>query len=327
MIRAGLAATESQHELHSKSSRSRIADRTDRSRASCRLGDGDLASRGMLRAGLLFRPHCTLIGDMLVGMAQPRRSRKAGEGAARKYEELTQAWLRRNRGRFLILAAVLAPLVIVANLAAAQWNSLRWTAGLVTGMVVAMFVIARMSPPAWIENWQDGAIGERWTGRTLRELESQGWRIFHDLAASHGNIDHVVVGPGGVFLLDSKRWKGSITVEGDSAVVRRLEDPDLHWQFTSPGHVKGLAVEVSKAIRAGTRATVWVTPVVVVWGDFTQRVGGNKITFVQGDALAQWLRDQPAQIAPGRVEQIAEAVGCALAGPDVTRRWTWSVRL
>jgi hypothetical protein len=56
----------------------------------------------------------------------------------------------------------------------------------------------------------------------------------------------------------------------------------LHWQFTSPAHVKGLAVEVSEAIRAGTRATVWVTPVVVVWGDFTQGVGGNKITFVQG---------------------------------------------
>jgi len=62
-------------------------------------------------------------------------------------------------GRFLILAAVLAPLVIVANLAATQWSSLRCSAGLVTGMVVAMFVIARMSPPAWIENWQDGAIG------------------------------------------------------------------------------------------------------------------------------------------------------------------------
>ena len=293
----------------------------------CRLGDGDLASRGVLHAGLLFRPHCALISDMLVGMVEPRRPRKAGEGAARKYEELTQAWLRRNRRRFLILAAVLAPLVIVANLAAAQWSSLRWSAGLVTGMVIAMFVIARMSPPAWIENWQDGAIGEQWTGRALRKLESQGWRIFHDLAASHGNIDHVVVGPGGVFLLDSKRWKGSIAVEGDSAVVRRLEDPDLHWQFTSPAHVKGLAVEVSEAIRAGTRATVWVTPVVVVWGDFAQGVAGNKCTFVQGDALAQWLRDQPAQIAPGRVEQIAEAVGGALAGPDVTRRWPRSVRL
>jgi len=264
--------------------------------------------------------------DMLVAMLQPQRSRKAGEGAARKYEELTQAWLRRNRGRFLILAAFLAPLVIGVNLAAAHWSSLRWSAGLVTGMVVAMFVIARMSPPPWIENWQDGAVAEQWTGRALRELESQGWRIFHDLTASDGNMDHVVVGPGGVFLLDSKRWRGSITVEGDSPVGRRIEGPDLHWQLTSPAHVKGLAVEVSQAIRIGTRATVWVTPVIVVWGEFAQVVGGDTCKFVHGDSLARWLKDQPACIAPGRVEQIAEAVASALAGLDVTRRWSRSVR-
>ena len=79
-------------------------------------------------------------------MLQPRRSRKAGEGAARKYEELTKAWRRRNRGRFLILAAVLAPMVIGVNVAAVRWSSFHWGAGLVTGMVVAMFVIARISP-------------------------------------------------------------------------------------------------------------------------------------------------------------------------------------
>ena len=263
---------------------------------------------------------------MLVGMSQPRKSSEAGEGAARMYGELTKAWLRRNRGRFFALAAVLATLVIGVNLAAARWSSLRWSAGLVTGMVVAMFVIARMSPPHWIEKWQDGAIGEQWTGRTLRELESQGWRIFHDLAASHGNIDHVVVGPGGVFLLDSKRWRGSVTVDGDSAVIRRLEDPDILWRFTSPSRVKGLAVEVSQAIRASTRATVWVTPVIVVWGEFAQVVGGDTCNFVHGDALARWLKDQPARIAPGRVEQIAEAVASALTSPDVTRRSSRPVR-
>jgi hypothetical protein len=85
----------------------------------------------------------------------------------------------------------------------------------------------------------------------------------------------VAIGPGGVFLLDSKRWRGSVTVEGDSAVVRRLEDPDLYWRFTSPARIKGLAVKVSQAIRAGTRATVWVTPVIVVWGEFAQVVGGR----------------------------------------------------
>lgn len=254
-------------------------------------------------------------------MLQPRRSRKAGEGAARKYEELTKAWRRRNRGRFLILAAALAPMVIGVNVAAVRWSSFHWGAGLVTGMVVAMFLIARISPPPWIENWQDGAFGEQWTGQTLRDLQSQGWRIIHDLKASYGNIDHVAVGPGGVFLLDSKRWRGSVTVDGDSAVVRRIEDPDSCWRFASSAHIKNLAREVHEAVRASTRASVWVTPVIVVWGDFAQVVAGDTCTFVHGDALAGWLRDQPARIAPVRVDQIAEAVAGALASPDVTRRW------
>ena len=257
---------------------------------------------------------------MLVGMIQPRMSRKAGEGAASKYEELTQAWLRRNRGRFLVLGAVFAPLVIGANLAAARWSSLRWSAGLVTGMVVAMFVIARMSPPPWIENWQDGAVAEQWTGRALGELEIQGWRSLHDLTASHGNMDHVVVGPGGVFLLDSKRWRGSVSVDGDRPTGRRIEDPDVHWKLTSPAHVKGLAVEVSEAIRAGTRAKVWVTPVIVVWGEFPQMVAGDRCKFVHGDALARWLEDQPVRISPGRIERIAEAVTTALTCLEVSQR-------
>jgi Nuclease-related domain len=202
---------------------------------------------------------------MLVDRLRRRRTKKAGEGAARKYEDLTRAWRRRNQGLVLIMAAVAAQFVIGVNVAAAIWNSLWWTAGLVTGMLLAMFVIMRMSPPPWIENWQDGAFAEQWTGRALRELESQGWRVFHDLTASHGNMDHVVVGPGGVFLLDSKRWRGSITVDGDLPMGRRIEGPDLHWQLTGPAHVKRLAREVNKAVRAGTRARVRAMPRSVIW--------------------------------------------------------------
>jgi hypothetical protein len=103
-------------------------------------------------------------------------------------------------------------------------------------------------------------------------------------------------------------------------------DPDLHWQLTSPAHVKGVAVKVSQTMRTGTRATVWVTPVIVVWGEFAQVVGGDTCKFVLGDSVARWLKDQPARIAPGRVEQIAEAVASTLPGLDVTRRWSRSVR-
>ena len=69
-----------------------------------------------------------------------------------------------------------------------------------------------------------------------------------------------------------------------------------------------------------------MTPVIVVWGEFAQVVGGDTVKFVHGDALARWLRDQPVTTHPDRVAQIAEAVASALAGLDATRRWSPSVR-
>ena len=58
------------------------------------------------------------------------------------------------------------------------------------------------------------------TAKALRGLEDEGWIVMHDLPAGRGNIDHILVGPGGVFLLDSKRLDGSVpwTMTGSRCV-------------------------------------------------------------------------------------------------------------
>jgi Nuclease-related domain len=232
----------------------------------------------------------------------------AGGSAERKYEDLTRAWRRRMRSRFLLLALGLTPVVGLLVLAGVKWESFRWTSGFLVGCVFAFFVIARMSPPAWIENWQDGAFGEQWTAKSLRPLEERGWVVLHDLPGKRGNLDHVVVGPGGVFLLDSKRWRGSTTVNGDIATVRRVEDPDLFYRLDSVGYLKGLARDVHDRIRAESRVSVWVEPVFVIWGGFPQRVAGETCKFVHGEDLATWLEDQPKRIDASRVDQLALAI-------------------
>ena len=39
-------------------------------------------------------------------------------------------------------------------------------------------------------------------------------------------LDHQIIGPGGVFLLDSKNWFGDVTVEAGAATVTARDDPD-----------------------------------------------------------------------------------------------------
>jgi len=53
------------------------------------------------------------------------------------------------------------------------------------------------------------------SARALVALPELNWRVFHDVhwpGRRYANVDHVVVGPGGVFVIDSKAWTGDITV-------------------------------------------------------------------------------------------------------------------
>jgi hypothetical protein len=45
---------------------------------------------------------------------------------------------------------------------------------------------------------------ERHVGAILDALASRGWRVVHDMETDRGNIDHVVVGLGGVFIVETK---------------------------------------------------------------------------------------------------------------------------
>src|SRR5437870_2721655 len=44
-----------------------------------------------------------------------------------------------------------------------------------------------------------GRDGERVVGQFLEELRERGCRVFHDVTSERGNLDHVVIGPRGVF--------------------------------------------------------------------------------------------------------------------------------
>jgi Nuclease-related domain len=65
--------------------------------------------------------------------------------------------------------------------------------------------------------WRRGATGERRTARLLAPLERHGWAVLHDLAipGSKANIDHLVIGPGGVVVIDSKRYWGRLRLDAD----------------------------------------------------------------------------------------------------------------
>jgi hypothetical protein len=88
--------------------------------------------------------------------------------------------------------------------------------------------------------WRMGANGERVTGWWLGRLP-EGWFVFHDVPVGTrgANIDHVVIGPGGVFTINTKNLTGAIRVNPRT--------------LTHNGHRTNFLPKASaEALRAGT---------------------------------------------------------------------------
>jgi nuclease-like protein len=69
-----------------------------------------------------------------------------------------------------------------------------------------------------------GRDGERCVGQFLERLREGGGQVFHDIPGEGFNLDHVVISPHGLFVIEtktvSKPWpKATIRVEGDSLLV------------------------------------------------------------------------------------------------------------
>jgi hypothetical protein len=66
---------------------------------------------------------------------------------------------------------------------------------------------------------EHGALGERSTSAVLDALRDEGFTAFHDVRWPGGqrtNVDHVVVGPPGVFVIDTKSWSGPVEVRDNT---------------------------------------------------------------------------------------------------------------
>jgi hypothetical protein len=96
------------------------------------------------------------------------------------------------------------------------------------GLVVAVLVVIadvfrRSRKESSVEAWRKPSAAERKTERQLRGMEKAGYRTLHARAVpmdeggvSDGQIDHLVVGPTGVYAVDSEDWDKRLPVRAMS---------------------------------------------------------------------------------------------------------------
>jgi hypothetical protein len=67
-------------------------------------------------------------------------------------------------------------------------------------------------------NFRKGATGELQIASILERFPDD-YRVIHDLKTDYGNIDHVIVGPSGVYVIDTKNWRGVVAADGNGELL------------------------------------------------------------------------------------------------------------
>lgn len=167
----------------------------------------------------------------------------------------------RLRGLVLMILPILVVMTAMGYLvrAALPWPPLgrTWVGALLLALGVA-FAVAVRACRTRLDSFIKGARGEEGVGRVLALLPSS-FDVFHGLAASGrsgGDFDHVVVGPRGVFLVETKNWAGAVRLE-DGRVLVDGREPDR-----SPLDQAGRAADDLRAfLRSACEAPVPVLPI------------------------------------------------------------------
>ncbi|MBN8459933.1 MAG: NERD domain-containing protein [Verrucomicrobia bacterium] len=137
-----------------------------------------------------------------------------------------------------------------------------------------------------LRNYQLGFDGERYIGEKLSQLVAKGFRVFHDFVvdmkpggeATNYNIDHVVVGAGGVFAIETKaRRKPNGNDRPDDSWVVTYTGSGLSfaggYESEEPiRQARRAAEDLSKWLTGSATRPIPVVPVVVIPGWYVTRL-------------------------------------------------------
>jgi hypothetical protein len=179
------------------------------------------------------------------------------------------------------------------------------------GLLARVFGVRPLS--AGSVPWYWGALGERAVGRTLASLGPE-WTVLHAVPVGEksSDIDHVVIGPTGVFTINTKRHPGQNvwTTKGTFMVAGTR-----HPYVRNSEHE---AARAGKLLSAAVLQNAPASAAIVVVGarQVTVKEKHRSVAVLRQDQLLRWITRRPVVYT----EQQVALLSAAAAQPSTWRR-------
>jgi hypothetical protein len=144
-----------------------------------------------------------------------------------------------------------------------------------------------------------GISGEVAVGQFLDRLHAEQYQVFHDVRGHGFNLDHVLIGPAGVFTVETKTWNkphsnAKVNFDGERLLVAGKE-PDRDPVVQARAQAAWLRTQLRES--TGKDFEVW--PVIVFPGWFVEATSTSqrKLWVLEPKALPTFLKNEPVNLS------------------------------
>ncbi|WP_374113415.1 UvrD-helicase domain-containing protein [Frankia sp. AgB1.8] len=157
-------------------------------------------------------------------------------------------------------------------------------------------------------NWTAGGRGEQNVTRVLVGMDDAGWHVLPDRqwpGSRRANIDVILVGPGGVFVIDVKNWREASVRDG--RLWRGDADADDEL-----GKLVRQTVAVEEVLAEAGLPPTEVVPLLVLAGRRNIRATLDRVLVIGEDDLVREVVPRGARLEPEIVERLLSRLeqGC-----------------
>ena len=146
-------------------------------------------------------------------------------------------------------------------------------------------------------------MGEQTVGSELWALARPGaWRYVHSVPVGNrgSDIDHVLVGPAGIFTINTKAHRGAnVWVGGDTMLVNGHRQPYVRNSRHEAARASRLLTDSAGGPVAARGLIVLVDP-----GRLTIRNAPSDVTITTRRRFARWAQAQPRVLTDDQIETI-----------------------
>jgi hypothetical protein len=138
-------------------------------------------------------------------------------------------------------------------------------------------------------NHELGFRGERYVAEALTPLHARGYRVFHDVLFDGYNVDHVAVGPGGVFAIETKTRRKRSGRNGLPDHKAQYDGQRLIYPWGSDTHGLEQAMRnaetLSRWLSSALAERIAVEPILALPGWFVERKARGPVRVVSAKEL------------------------------------------